>query len=165
LRLEILKIQYKLSFSDINKLKMSYTYDYPRPAVTADIIILRRNNNQHFVLLIERKHPPFEGMWALPGGFLNMDETLEEAALRELQEETGIRGVQLEQFHTFSKVNRDPRHRTITTVFIGYTDDNVSPVAGDDAAKVQWFELDKLPQLAFDHGMVMEMVKPRITSL
>ena len=146
---------------------MKHCYDYPRPAVTADIIILRKNNSQHFVLLIERKHPPFEGMWALPGGFLNMDETLEEAALRELQEETGIKGVQLEQFHTFSKVNRDPRHRTITTVFIGYTDDNISPVAGDDAAKAQWFALDKLPQLAFDHGMVMEMVKakPGITSL
>ena len=146
---------------------MKHCYDYPRPAVTADIIVLRRNNDQHFVLLIERKHPPFEGMWALPGGFLNMDETLEEAALRELQEETGITGVQLEQFHTFSKVNRDPRHRTITTVFIVYTDDNISPVAGDDAAKVQWFALDNLPDLAFDHGMVMEMIKakPVFTSL
>jgi len=140
---------------------MKHCYDYPRPAVTADIIILRKSNDRHFLLLIERKHPPFEGMWALPGGFLNMDETLEEAALRELQEETGIRGVHLEQFHTFSKVNRDPRHRTITTVFIGYTDNNLSPVAGDDAAKAQWFALDKLPQLAFDHGMVMEMIKAK----
>lgn len=138
---------------------MKYCYDYPRPAVTADIIILKSYNDHHFVLLIERKHPPFEGMWALPGGFLNMDETLEEAALRELKEETGIAGVELKQFHTFSKVNRDPRHRTITTVFIGYADENISIVAGDDAAKAQWFELDKLPQLAFDHGMVMEMIK------
>jgi 8-oxo-dGTP diphosphatase len=146
---------------------MKHCYDYPRPAVTADIIVLRKDNNLHFVLLIERKQSPFEGMWALPGGFLNMDETLEEAALRELQEETGITGIKLEQFYTFSKVNRDPRHRTITTVFIGYTDDHISPVAGDDAAKAQWFALDKLPQLAFDHGMVMEMVKakPGITSL
>jgi len=145
---------------------MKHCYDYPRPAVTADIIILRKNNDRHFVLLIERKHPPFEGMWALPGGFLNMDETLEEAALRELQEETGITGVELKQFHTFSKVNRDPRHRTITTVFIGYADDNISPQAGDDAANVKWFDLNELPPLAFDHREVMEKVKlkPGITS-
>jgi 8-oxo-dGTP diphosphatase len=146
---------------------MKHCYDYPRPAVTADIIILKNNNDKQFVLLIERKHPPFEGMWALPGGFLNMDETLEEAALRELQEETGITGVKLKQFHTFSKVDRDPRHRTITTVFIGYTDENISIEAGDDAAKAQWFLMEKLPPLAFDHAEVMEMVKenPGTTSL
>jgi 8-oxo-dGTP diphosphatase len=138
---------------------MTYTYNYPRPAVTADIIILKKNNNQQFVLLIERKHPPFEGMWALPGGFLEMDETLEEAALRELREETGVTGIELKQFHTFSKVNRDPRHRTITAVFIGFTADNISIEAGDDAANVQWFSTDNLPPLAFDHGEVMEMVK------
>jgi 8-oxo-dGTP diphosphatase len=142
---------------------MKYCYDYPRPAVTADIIILKLFNDQIFVLLIERKHPPFEGMWALPGGFIEMDETLEEAALRELQEETGITGVTLKQFHTFSKVNRDPRHRTITTVFIGYTDAyTATPEAGDDAAKVRWFLLEKLPPLAFDHGIVMDMVKAEI---
>jgi 8-oxo-dGTP diphosphatase len=92
-----------------------------------------------------------------------MDETLEDAALRELQEETGITGIKLEQFHTFSKVDRDPRHRTITTVFIGYADENTaSPEAGDDAANARWFPLDKLPPLAFDHGEVMEMVKNRL---
>jgi 8-oxo-dGTP diphosphatase len=139
---------------------MKHCYDYPRPAVTADIIILKKNNNQTFVLLIERKHQPFEGMWALPGGFLDMDETLEEAAIRELHEETGISGVELNQFHTFSKVNRDPRHRTITTVFIGFADEKtVAPTAGDDAAKAQWFDLNELPLLAFDHGEVLEMVK------
>jgi len=138
---------------------MKHCYDYPRPAVTADIIILKKSNDEQFVLLIERKHPPFVGMWALPGGFLEMDETLEAAALRELQEETGITGVELKQFHTFSKVNRDPRHRTITTVFIGNTDDTISIKAGDDAAKVEWFAMDKLPPLAFDHAEVMEMVQ------
>lgn len=139
---------------------MKYCYEYPRPAVSADIIILKTSNNQAFVLLIERKHSPFKGMWAFPGGFLDMDETLEEAALRELNEETGITGVELKQFHTFSNVNRDPRHRTITTVFIGYINDNtIEPEAGDDAANVQWFPLDKLPPLAFDHAEVMEMVK------
>lgn len=138
---------------------MKYTYNYPRPAVTADIIIFKKSNDQQFVLLIERKHPPFEGMWALPGGFLEMDETLEAAALRELREETGITGVELKQFHTFSKVDRDPRHRTITTVFIGFTDDKISIEAGDDAAKAQWFSMDKLPPLAFDHEDVMKMVQ------
>ncbi len=138
---------------------MTYTYNYPRPAVTADIIILKKSNAQQFVLLIERKHPPFEEMWALPGGFLEMDETLETTALRELQEETGITGVELKQFHTFSKVDRDPRHRTITTVFIGFADDATSVEAGDDAAKAQWFSMDKLPPLAFDHEYVMEMLK------
>ena len=147
---------------------MTYIYNYPRPAVTADIIIFKIIKNLTSVLLIERKHPPFEGMWALPGGFLDMDETLEEAALRELQEETAITGVELKQFHTFSKVNRDPRHRTITTVFIGYINDiTIEPEAGDDAANVQWFSLDSLPPMAFDHEEVLEMVKanPGITSL
>jgi 8-oxo-dGTP diphosphatase len=143
---------------------MTYTYEYPRPAVTADVIILRKINTTDFALLIERKHAPYEGMWALPGGFLNMNETLEEAALRELQEETGITGIQLEQFHTFSKVNRDPRHRTITTVFIGYADEKTMiPKAGDDAANVKWFALNELPPLAFDHGMVMEMVIEKLS--
>lgn len=142
---------------------MSFCYEYPRPAVTADIVIIKVLNKRKHLLLIERKFPPFEGMWALPGGFLNMDETLEQAALRELQEETGITGVAIEQFHTFSKVNRDPRHRTITTVFIGFAEESTSaPKAGDDAANVQWFPMDKLPLLAFDHGEVMEMLKMKL---
>lgn len=142
---------------------MSFCYEYPRPAVTADIVIIKVLNKRKHLLLIERKFPPFEGMWALPGGFLNMDETLEQAALRELQEETGITGIALEQFHTFSKVNRDPRHRTITTVFIGFAEESTSaPKAGDDAANVQWFPMDKLPLLAFDHGEVMEMLKMKL---
>jgi 8-oxo-dGTP diphosphatase len=147
---------------------MNYCYEYPRPAVTADIVVIKTIDNLQEVLLIERKHPPFEGMWALPGGFLNMDETLEEAAMRELQEETGITGIKLEQLQTFSKVDRDPRHRTITTVFIGYTNESTTePEAGDDAANAQWFPLDDLPPLAFDHEEVMEKVKEKfgITSL
>jgi len=139
---------------------MKYCYAYPRPAVTADIVLVKRIDDQYWILLIQRKYPPFEGMWALPGGFMNMDETLEDAAVRELSEETGITGVHLEQFHTYSNVNRDPRHRTITTVFIGYADYNTSqPEAGDDAAKANWFALNDLPALAFDHGLVMEMLK------
>jgi len=138
---------------------MEFTYTYPRPAVTADIVIVKTVNHQKSVLLIERKNPPFEGKWALPGGFLEMDETLEEAALRELEEETGITGVELHQFHTFSKVNRDPRHRTITTVFWGHANEKTpDPKAGDDAAKVKWFPIHDLPPLAFDHEEVMRML-------
>ena len=141
---------------------MNYCYEYPRPAVTADIVVIKTLENQRQVLLIERKHPPFEGMWALPGGFMNMDETLEQAAPRELQEETGITGVELEQIHTFSKVDRDPRHRTITTVFIGYANENTpEPEAGDDAAKARWFPLENLPSLAFDHSEVIRIVKEK----
>lgn len=139
---------------------MSYTYEYPRPAVTADIVIIKSESGSRYILLIERKHPPFEGTWALPGGFLEMDETLEAAALRELEEETGLSGIKLKQFHTFSKVNRDPRHRTITTVFIGFIQWNSHTLrAGDDASKAEWFPLDKLPALAFDHDEVLDMVK------
>ncbi|MFZ4549266.1 MAG: NUDIX domain-containing protein [Bacteroidales bacterium] len=138
---------------------MKYTYDYPRAAVTTDIIVLKTISNRRSVLLIERKNPPFEGKWALPGGFLEMDETLEEAALRELEEETGITGVELQQFHTFSQVDRDPRHRTITTVYIGKANENTpEPKAGDDAAKVKWFAIDDLPPLAFDHEEVIRML-------
>ena len=145
---------------------MKYYYDYPRPAVTADIVVLKQQDNRYFVLLIERKHPPFEGMWAFPGGFMDMDETLEETALRELEEETGLSGVELEQFYTFSAVNRDPRHRTITTVFIGFADGiTVKPHAADDASAVEWFPLDGLPPLAFDHGMVMELVKNKFNGV
>ena len=142
---------------------MAYTYEYPRAAVTADILLLKKKGNSCSVLLIERKRPPFEGMWALPGGFLEMNETLEETAQRELQEETSITGVQLEQFHTFSNLNRDPRHRTITTVYYGFAEEAApTPSVGDDAAKAEWFSMDALPPLAFDHSFVIEMAKTKL---
>lgn len=136
---------------------MKYIYDYPRPAVTADIVVWRNYKGHTEVLLIRRKHFPFEGMWALPGGFMNMDETLEQAAARELLEETGIAGIMLEQIHTYSEPNRDPRHRTITTVFAGRLDRNYEMcIAGDDAAALGWFDIEKLPPLAFDHGQIVQ---------
>ena len=100
---------------------MSYSYDYPRAAVTVDAAVFCSFDTGLFVLLIQRDRPPFEGMWALPGGFVDMHETLEEAVARELNEETGLAGILLEQLHTFSSLNRDPRHRTISTVFTGTT--------------------------------------------
>lgn len=136
---------------------MSFTYKYPRPAVTVDAIIFRNNGNKYEVLLIQRGQYPFEGMWAFPGGFVDMDETLEDAAIRELEEETNLKNIPLNQFHTFSKVDRDPRGRTIATAFWGILNYNQEARAGDDASKVSWFSLDKLPPLAFDHSDMMKM--------
>ena len=118
---------------------MSYTYEYPRPAVTTDTILIFRTNNLSYILLIERKYDPFCGYWALPGGFVEMDEDLETACARELKEETGISGIKLTQFHTFGEVNRDPRGRTISVVYWSVIDQIIEPEGGDDAAQAKWF--------------------------
>ena len=136
---------------------MSYTYQYPRPAVTVDAVVFKNIASNLQVLLIKRKHEPFQGKWALPGGFINMDETLETAAYRELEEETGISNLELHQLHAFSSIDRDPRGRTISIVFWGIVKSNVVAVSGDDAADAAWFTIDKLPELAFDHQDVLEM--------
>lgn len=135
---------------------MAFTYSYPRPAVTVDALVFRNINSDPEVLLIKRANPPFEGMWAAPGGFIDMDETPEEAVLRELQEETGIDGVELFQYHTYGAVNRDPRHRTISIAFAGILKDFAQQArGGDDAAEAGWFSIKKLPPLAFDHSEVV----------
>ncbi|MBQ8713919.1 MAG: NUDIX hydrolase [Prevotella sp.] len=133
---------------------MSFTYKYPRPAVTADCVVITKEKEPR-VLLIERGFEPFKGCWALPGGFMNMDETTEQCAIRELEEETGLRVNDLQQIDTFSKVDRDPRGRTITVAYLIRIDEAV-PVTGlDDAAKAAWFPLSTLPPLAFDHADIM----------
>lgn len=137
---------------------MSYTYKYPRPAVTVDAVIFKKESGLWSILLIRRGNDPFKGMWALPGGFIEMDETLEEAMVRELEEETGLTNIELTQLHTFSNVNRDPRHRTISTVFTGITASAGHDArAGDDASEVKWIEITHLPDLAFDHQEVIAM--------
>lgn len=136
---------------------MAFTYSYPRPALTVDSVVFKKENNQVRVLLIQRDKPPFEGMWALPGGFVEMDETLEEAALRELEEETGISEVMLSQLHTFGAPDRDPRHRTVSVVYWGWLESNQQAIAGDDARSLQWFNISKLPDLAFDHKIILQM--------
>lgn len=136
---------------------MSYTYPYPRPAVTVDALIFLRKNDNWNVLLIQRKNYPFEGLWAIPGGFMDMNETLIEAAYRELKEETGLENVVISQFYTFDAIDRDPRHRTISTIFVGFTDEkNCNAQASDDAIDAQWFKIDALPEMAFDHKMIIE---------
>ena len=136
-----------------------YTYSYPRPAVTVDAILI---SPQHSVLLIERGREPFKGKWALPGGFIEMDEELEIACRRELEEETGLRVGELKQFRAYGGVNRDPRHRTISVLFYAFTDYELAACAGDDAANAKWFPFDQLPELAFDHQLILEEFKAEV---
>jgi 8-oxo-dGTP diphosphatase len=130
-----------------------YSYQYPRPAVTVDAVLVSSGKS---VLLIERGREPYKGKWALPGGFIDMEESLETACLRELQEETGITINEVKQFKAFGAVGRDPRHRTISVVFYAFVGEEQPALAGDDAAKAKWFPLDELPELAFDHGQILE---------
>ena len=133
---------------------MSYTYKYPRPAVTADCVVITKDDSPK-VLLIERGADPFKGSWAFPGGFLNMDETTDQCAIRELEEETGVKIQELRQIGAYSKVDRDPRGRTITVAYLAVVDSPCEVIGLDDAAKAQWFPLDALPKLAFDHDEIM----------
>lgn len=142
-----------------------YCYDYPRPGVTADCILFSRKDNGLYVLLIERGNEPFKGMWAFPGGFLEEDETIEACAARELQEETGLENIRMEQFYTFTEPGRDPRGRTISVAFIAIIEmEKYNPVAADDAANIRWFPVDSLPHLAFDHDKVIEKAINAINS-
>ena len=131
-----------------------YTYKYPRPAVTADCVVMTKETTPQ-VLLIERGFDPYKGCWAFPGGFMNMDETTEQCAIRELEEETGMKVTELQQIGAYSKVDRDPRGRTVTVAYLIVIDAPVAVTDQDDAAKAQWFPIDALPPLAFDHEDIM----------
>lgn len=134
-----------------------FCYEYPRPAVTADCVVFGVEKKELHVLLIERGNDPFKGKWAFPGGFLDEDETIEACAARELKEETGLEGIALEQFYTFSELGRDPRGRTISVAFIGFISISGYEIkAGDDAANIRWFPVNSLPELAFDHNKVLK---------
>ena len=133
---------------------MAYTYKYPRPAVTADCVVMTREAEPK-VLLIQRGDQPFKGCWAFPGGFMNMDETTEQCAIRELEEETGLKVSEVHQIGAYSKVDRDPRGRTVTVAYLAIVDTPMEVKGQDDAAKAQWFPLSALPELAFDHDEIM----------
>ena len=138
-----------------------YCYKYPHPAVTTDCVIFGFNGERLQVLLIERGIEPYKGRWAFPGGFLKMDETAEEGALRELKEETGLENAYIQQLHTFSDPNRDPRERVITIAYYALV--RIQEVkGGDDAAYARWFPLDEIPPLAFDHDYILRMATQRL---
>lgn len=133
---------------------MEYTYKYPRPAVTADCVVITKEAEPK-VLLIQRGADPYKGCWAFPGGFMNMDETTEQCAIRELEEETGLKLTTIKQIGAYSKVDRDPRGRTITVAYLAIIDKPAQVTGQDDAAKAEWFPLSALPELAFDHVDIM----------
>ncbi len=133
---------------------MAYTYKYPRPAVTADCIVITREEEAK-VLLIQRGDNPFKGCWAFPGGFMNMDETTEQCAIRELEEETGLKVSDIHQIGAYSKVDRDPRGRTVTVAYLSVIDKPLPVTGQDDAAKAEWWPLSSLPILAFDHDEII----------
>ena len=145
---------------------MSYTYEYPRPSVTVDCIIFGLDNSQDLrVLLIQRAHDPFAGSWALPGGFVDMGENLETAARRELEEETGVKDVFIEQLFTFGEPGRDPRGRVISVAYYALVNLEEHPIqAASDATNVEWFKVNELPNLAFDHAHVMDVAIKRLNS-
>ncbi|MCM1348440.1 MAG: NUDIX hydrolase [Firmicutes bacterium] len=137
-----------------------YCYQYPHAALTVDCVIFGFDGEALKVLLVERGLPPYLGMWALPGGFMRMDETVEQAAARELREETNLSNVYLEQFRVFSDVGRDPRERVVTVAFMAL----VRPaecrlIAGDDAANALWFDECRLPPMAFDHEEIIKAAR------
>lgn len=142
-----------------------YQYEYPRPAVTVDAVVFLMKADLFHVLLIKRKNSPYQGSWAFPGGFLDMDETLDTAVCRELEEETGLREIDFIQLKTYSTVDRDPRGRTISTAFIGVTSEENCHIKGaDDALEAKWFSLEYLPELAFDHAEILEDAKGILNS-
>jgi 8-oxo-dGTP diphosphatase len=139
--------------------KGKYTYDWPRPTVTVDAVVFAFFAGKTKLLLVKRKKEPYKGKWALPGGFVGIDEELEDAVARELAEETGLSNVALEQMHTFGKCGRDPRGRQITVAFMGIAEKGLDRIrAGDDAAQVGWFDIEELPEdMAFDHNEIASL--------
>jgi 8-oxo-dGTP diphosphatase len=137
--------------------KRPFCYSHPRPAVTADIILFRLVSGQIQVLLIKRANDPYKGKWALPGGFVDENERLEHAAARELEEETGVKRVRLEQVATFGDPGRDPRGHTVSVAFAGVLGRHQEVTAGDDAAEADWHPVHRPPPLAFDHKKILSV--------
>ena len=160
---QLLKFQIFIMLSEMNE-KGKYVYDWPRPMVTVDAVVFAVTPDAIKLLLIKRGHEPFKGKWAFPGGFIGMDEELDDAVARELQEETGLTGVRLEQMHTFGKPGRDPRGRQITVAYMGIIKEGLDRIkAGDDAELAQWFDINALPSdLSFDHDIVAQFAIDRL---
>lgn len=142
---------------------MTFTYEYPRPAVSADVVVYDKKSNS--ILLVKRKNEPFAGTWALPGGFMEMDEDASTAAIRELEEETGLIVERVHQIGAYSAVDRDPRGRVVTVAFFATASRQESFKASDDAADARWFGLSELPELAFDHQKIVDDATKRFPGL
>ncbi len=142
-----------------------YCYSHPHPAVTTDIVVFAIREQELRLLLIRRRNDPYRGMWALPGGFLEIGENIEVCAKRELGEETGLRDLYLEQLYTFGRPDRDPRERVISVAYFALVSpDSPEPQAGDDAAELAWLPLHRLPPLAFDHQEIIQLAHRRLIS-
>jgi 8-oxo-dGTP diphosphatase len=144
---------------------MPHTYQYPRPALTVDCVVFGFDEGELKVLLIERALDPFKGHWALPGGFVRVDETLDEAARRELAEEAGLKNVFLEQLYTFGAVDRDPRERVVSVAYYALVKLSAHDTkAATDAADARWFPMSQIPKLAFDHAGILTTALARLKS-
>ena len=141
-----------------------YTYDYPRPSLTVDIVVFSVRADNLQALLVRRGEEPYSGMWALPGGFIHLDESLEEAAARELREETGIHEAYLEQLYTYGEPNRDPRGRVVTIAYFALiaADKPICTEGGTDTTQACWFSINELPGLAFDHAEILTYALRRL---
>lgn len=143
-----------------------YQYEYPHAAITADNVVFGFDGRDLHLLLIERGCDPYKGSWALPGGFMQIDETIEQCARRELMEETGISNIYMDQFRVFSDVGRDPRERVVTVAFYALVrKSDYKLIAGDDAARALWFEVDQLPPLAFDHFEIIAQARSHLRAM
>jgi len=142
---------------------MPYSYQYPHFALTVDALVFVKKEDVWEILLIQRKSPPFQDQWALPGGYVDIDETTEKAAYRELEEETGISGIKLNRLDVFDAIDRDPRERTVSVAYFGVTEDILQAKASDDAKNARWFPINELPELAFDHQEIIEKGLTEIT--
>ncbi len=146
------------------------TYDasrYERPSVTVDVVIFTLYNRELHLLLVQRRRWPYDGYWALPGGFINMDESLEESARRELEEETGVRDVYLEQLYTFGDPGRDPRTRVVSVAYFALVRADAHELrrSPEETTDVRWFPVQELPQqLAFDHDKILHYALLRLRS-
>jgi 8-oxo-dGTP diphosphatase len=143
--------------------KGRYVYEWPRPMVTADAAVFAFIDGKTHLLLIQRKIDPYKGRWALPGGFVELDEDLPDGAARELAEETGLRNVPPAQLGAFGRPGRDPRGRTITVAYFGVVEKDWDRIqADDDAERVQWFDISSLPPMAFDHDEIARCAIERL---
>jgi 8-oxo-dGTP diphosphatase len=145
--------------SSITLKEMGYTYNYPHFALTVDAVMFSKSDAGLHVLLIRRAHEPFMDCWSFPGGYVNIDEVIDDAVHRELKEETNISNVSLKRFDIFDALDRDPRERTVSVVYYGFMNGSMESIkAEDDAKEAQWFPVHHLPELAFDHAMILKKI-------